>query len=409
MPPQNSAPHRLSPAEARSAALTAAAALILFALPLLDLWPALIAAAGFAALLLMAYDALPPLIFAAVNSAVLIMSAALTGALSQHGDAVLLSVALLSAAALLRRSRGAVDMRPMSADGTQEVNGEALLTRVQYTVDGMVKSAQAVSEVATQQSDGATEQIGLIEVTTNQLDSFMELSQTALERIRSLTRSAHDATETSQQGQQALNASLEGMSQIRGQVDQIRQTTVQLAQLTQRIDRIITSVSEIATQSNLLALNASIEAARAGVHGRGFAVVADEVRALAQQSTQAAAQVRAILSEIQSAVKDTVEATEAGISQADQGTMMTRSAAGIMALLDASVKEAYEAVKDIALMLRQQSDGMEEIAINMDRVNLITQKNIVSVRLVEQVSRTLSQLADELHAAMNLPVPVEER
>jgi methyl-accepting chemotaxis protein len=49
-------------------------------------------------------------------------------------------------------------------------------------------------------------------------------------------------------------------------------------------------VNEIVAQSNVLALNASVEEARAG-----------EVRNLAEQSWQATAQMRAILSDIQKA------------------------------------------------------------------------------------------------------------
>lgn len=313
---------------------------------------------------------------------------------------------MLIVAALLR-------LRPVRAVETVKTehaheNGHALVTHIQFTVDGMVKSALAVNEVAAQQASGAAEQIQLIEMTMHQVDEFIEIAKVALERIRGLTKSAQESTETSQAGQLALDQALDSMAQIRARVDQIGQTTLQLAQLTQRIDRIITSVSEIATQSNLLALNASIEAARAGVHGRGFAVVADEVRALAQQSTQAAQQVRGILSEVQSAVKDTVAATEVGIKQADEGTTITLSTVGVMRQLDTTVNAAYEAIKDIAAMLRTQSDGLEEIAINTDRINRITQKNVVGVRLIEQVSRSLTQMADELQGVMDTEAPIIE-
>jgi len=211
-----------------------------------------------------------------------------------------------------------------------------------------------------------------------------------------VTETAQQAADISGQGQGAITEAIEGMNTIRAQVEAIATTILELAKLTRKVDAIISSVSEIATQSNLLALNASIEAARAGAHGRGFAVVADEVRTLAQQSTQAAREVGAILVDIQAAMKETVKATEMGMEGVNAGMSKTQEANSVMVQLAANVNASHDAVRSIYGVIRQQAEGLEEIAISMERIDRITQQNLASTRMVETVSTNLTRLAGDL-------------
>lgn len=275
-------------------------------------------------------------------------------------------------------------------------NIETLATRMSVTVDGLVRATHAINDVTSQQASSAQEQAEVIGTTNSMLDKFLVLSEQISERARSINQTAQTAADISENGQHALADTLSSMDDIRHQVEAIGDTIVTLARLTGRIDEIIRSVSEIATQSNLLALNASIEAARAGTHGRGFAVVADEVRALAQQSTESAAAVRSILGEIQKAMKDSVQAAQSGMDNVESGVSKTREANMVIIQLADSVKQSREAVGSIYEVIRQQANGMEEIAISMDRIQLITRQNLASTRTVESVSANLTRLASDL-------------
>ena len=275
-----------------------------------------------------------------------------------------------------------------------------IVMQIRVTSDGLARATDAINQVVLQLATGASEQVTAIGLTHERLDTFLKLSEEIREQARSVTLMAGHTAEFSSKGQSSIEQAIAGIEAVRVQVTHITETIVRLGEMTQRIDEIILSVSEIATQSNLLALNASIEAARAGVHGRGFAVVADEVRTLSQQSTSAAQQVRAILGEIQNAMKQSVEATQAGMQGVDSGVTMTREANTIMQSLSQSVNESFKSVKAIYDVIRQQMEDLEAIAITIERIERITQQNLASTRMVETVSAGLSHLSSELQVAV---------
>jgi methyl-accepting chemotaxis protein len=279
-------------------------------------------------------------------------------------------------------------------------SAEALTTRVQTAAEQVEKAAKRVSEAGSRQSSGANEAARVLEYSTEQLLTLQTAIESALEQARTVDNVAERALDVLTGEQSTIRSAALSMSEIRSQVAAIANTIATLAGLTQRIDAIITTVSEIATQSNLLALNASIEAARAGVHGRGFAVVADEVRSLAGQSTAAAKQVRAILVDIQTAMRDTVRATEVGIEGADAGVTMTQHMNTILDQVAGNVARAYEAVRQFQSVLRAQTDALDTVIGGLDRVNRIAQDTLTETRSVESVSSNLSYLASELRAGV---------
>jgi hypothetical protein len=386
-------------------ALGGAGALGLLLLPAAGDWTAWLLLCGLALLpLTPVLRREPPPVYAGLILIAALLGVALAGGTEAfRWDAGLGGLALLAAGslALLPGSDPRSWLEPgspLQAASSEELN--ELLTRIHVTVDGLVRAAQAINDVTEQQSDGANEQVDVLRLTNTMMDDFLKLSEQVNEQARAMTRTAQQTSEISTEGQTAIHQAITGMDQIREQVNAIGTTIVTLAQLTRRIDEIITSVSEVATQSNLLALNASIEAARAGVHGRGFAVVADEVRALSLQSTNAARQVRDILAEIQAAVRQTVSATEAGMQQVDAGAEVTRQADHIMQQLAENADASNQGVRAIYDVIRQQAQGLEEIAISMERVDRITQQNLASTRMITTVSTNLTRLADELQLAV---------
>ncbi|MBC7171006.1 MAG: hypothetical protein H5U40_01180, partial [Polyangiaceae bacterium] len=175
-------------------------------------------------------------------------------------------------------------------------------------VDALTKYSEELGEASSGiqgatsgQTAAAQQQAAAVQEVTSTIAELRQTSQQALEKGESVIDVSERSVEESAQGSRAVEEAVGGMREIRVHVEAIAEKILLLSEQTQQIGEIIASVNEISEQSKLLALNAAIEAARAGEHGRGFSVVAAEIRSLADQSKQATAQVRKILSDIQTA------------------------------------------------------------------------------------------------------------
>jgi methyl-accepting chemotaxis protein len=178
-------------------------------------------------------------------------------------------------------------------------------------------------------------------------------------------QAARAAMDVSKTGQDVITNTVAGMETIQHQVEDIAQSILALSERTQQIGEIIGAVKEIMNQSKILALNASIEAARAGDEGLGFAVVAREMRALAEQAREATTGISKILNEIQSAANAAVMVTEEGSKGAQQGMELVNRAGEVIHDLTATIEEAAQLAVHIAASTHQQTAAMNQLVTTM--------------------------------------------
>ena len=257
-------------------------------------------------------------------------------------------------------------------------------------------AAAEILSATTQQASGASEQSAAITQTTTTVDEVKTIAEQSATRAQEVATASQRTVEVSRGGQQSVQETIEGMSRIKERVEGIAENILALSEQTQQIGEIIATVNEIAAQSNMLALNASIEAARAGEYGKGFAVVAMEVRTLAEQSRQATAQVKTILSEIQKATNATVMATEEGTKGVDEGVQLAAQAQQAINQMYQVISESAQAATQVLAGSRQQVAGVEQVAMAMQNINQATVQSLASIRQAERAAQDLNALAGTL-------------
>jgi len=278
-----------------------------------------------------------------------------------------------------------------------------MVASLQTTVQQIRDAANALSSQAaeilattTQQASGATEQSAAVSQATTTVDEIRTIAEQLVNRSQAVADTAERTVEVSRAGQEMSQETIEGMVQIKTRVDVIEENILALSERTQQIGEIIDSVNAIASQSNMLALNAAVEAARAGEQGKGFAVVAEEVRDLAERSTQATAQVRAILSDIQKATASTAMATEEGKKGVDAGVRLVSQMREAIDQLAQAIDESAQSAMQMSAGGQQQTMGMEQIAVAMQNINQVTMQSTASSRQAEKAAQELNALAGTL-------------
>ncbi len=271
-----------------------------------------------------------------------------------------------------------------------------MLMDITAAANNLNTAATEILAATTQQASGATEQSAAISQTTTTVDEVRSISEQASQRALEVSNSSRRTVEVARAGQKAVQDTIESMAQIKERVEGIAENILALSEQTQQIGEIIATVNEIAAQSNMLALNASVEAARAGEHGKGFAVVAMEVRTLAEQSRQATAQVKSILSEIQKATNTSVMATEEGTKGVDLGVQLVAQTRDAIQQLSAVIAESAQTATQVVSGGQQQLTGIEQIAIAMQNINQVTMQSLASTRQAEKSAQNLSELARSL-------------
>lgn len=193
-------------------------------------------------------------------------------------------------------------------------------------------------------------------------------------------------------------------------IGELNVTVVKVNEMTAQIGTITDMIQQIADQTNLLALNASIEAARAGEHGRGFAVVAEEVRKLAEQSSDAASNIKTLINDVQQQSGIAVDAMgrarsvvqDQETAVAETGDIFSEIAASVAAMsrkvdeIEACFTAMRSKSNEIVDVFSSISAGAEETSAITSEVNHATARQLDSMSKVTGQAEALNGMIREL-------------
>ncbi|GAB3275291.1 methyl-accepting chemotaxis protein [Parahaliea aestuarii] len=263
-----------------------------------------------------------------------------------------------------------VQTRP--GDQSSLLYGIAVLkAKLGELMQGVHSSSDAVDSAAAEVSSA----VGLLsERTSGQAANLQETAASMEEMTSTLRNSAEHSRHANDLAQAARTEAEGGLEVVNRAVDAMSE----IDSSSKKIADIIGVIDEIAFQTNLLALNAAVEAARAGEQGRGFAVVASEVGSLAQRSSSAAGEIKALIQDSVGKIRD--------------GRGLVNESGNYLNAIVASVKKVTDIIGEISTASQEQAAGLEQVNHAVTQMDRMTQQNAA---MVEQVTELASRLTSE--------------
>lgn len=266
-----------------------------------------------------------------------------------------------------------------------------LIASIREAIIHLSSSANEMTAISAQQSSGAVEQATAVQEATTTSEEIAITAKQITANAKSVEAMAEETTKSCTGGSREVVNAIEGMNNLKRQVQSIAESMLLLGDNGQKIGGIIDIIDEISDQTNLLALNAAIEAAGAGEAGRRFAIVAHEVKRLADRTVDATKQIKRLIEEIQKATNSTIMATEEGTKGVDNASALVDKVQHSFTTILSMVEETTRAAKEITLSTQQQKSASEQMAETMSEVRDVAQQVAGSARETE---RAISEIID---------------
>lgn len=304
------------------------------------------------------------------------------------------------------------DLR-VQATVTESFTG-AIADSINFSIDQLRSLVSQINETsgavssAADQTQNSVNQLSV--AARRQAEEIAQVSEAVNGMAVSIDQVSYNAAESSSvaersveianKGASVVQNTIDGMDNIRGQIQETAKRIKRLGESSQEIGDIVSLINDIADQTNILSLNAAIQASMAGDAGKGFAVVADEVQRLAERSGAAAKQISALVKTIQSDTNEAVTSMEQTTSEVVRGTRLAQDAGVALGEIESVSSSLAEIIENISDAARQQAASAGKISNTMKSIEDITSQTTEGTQATVVAVGNLAEITNELRSSV---------
>ena len=256
-----------------------------------------------------------------------------------------------------------------------------IVAQITTSSSNIASAAGEISEASDDLAGRTEQQAASLEETAAAMEEMTATVQKNAENAQQSSALAEETRAQARAGGVVAKDAVAAMSQIEAS--------------SREIGDIVNVIDDIAFQTNLLALNAAVEAARAGDAGKGFAVVASEVRSLAQRSSDAAKEIKALIAQSR--------------EQVSAGVGLVHETGKALTGINGAVERIALIIGEVASASREQALGLGQVNTAISQMDNMTQQNAAMVEQSTAAARSMASEGSQLLQLVSFFMTGQER
>lgn len=293
--------------------------------------------------------------------------------------------------------------------GKSDSAAESVAT-TEKSLNEVSTASDEITRAITQIAGNNDGMVGEMEAIKTAMSDMDLIGSTLKDIVQENNVAADNTYKSAISGKSAVDIASGSLSEVTNTVKFATDAISKLTERSAQIGDMVQVIEGIASQTNLLALNASIEAARAGENGRGFSVVADEIRKLAEESSNAAAEIISLIENIESETTvtvntmqvneeqvieqiETIKVAEKELNQIVEEAEKSKAKSDELKELSEKIKEETESISQAIMQI---TDSIQVNAANTEEVTASTEEQNATLVLINEMNKKLVDDVKEL-------------
>ncbi|NQZ33090.1 MAG: HAMP domain-containing protein [Oceanospirillaceae bacterium] len=253
-----------------------------------------------------------------------------------------------------------------------------ILNAISTTLDNLQQTVGNVHNMADKVQNGARDIAVRGKTLDKQIANQVSALSSTADTMQLLTLRVEENVQSAQHAKKIVTNSLKQATEGLNIVESAINSMLIMKKSSDKISEIINVINNISFQTSILALNATVEAARAQDGGKGFAVVAKEVGILANKTSQAAKDVKHLI-------------TDSSLKILSSSQLVKNTGTSLDNIYTA-LKEANNAVTDISDASTEQFDKIRSVQLSISQLEKLSNQN---ASLVNETAHSSAQLDDK--------------